>query len=332
MPRSSNLVGGCGYSRESVATLPIQYRERNRTLQCVTHATHKVANLQHTTQQSLVVIPRRLLTVWNITLFVFHSLFATATISLGKLDLTGQMYKTSLHFSWRDVNNTAAGWDITPIYATGGNIPLTILTASFFLVSALFHLLNASFLREYYLSELEQCRSPTRWMEYFISAPIMIVVIAYTLGVREENLILALAALVAITMPFGYWVETVSRPYNAECWSKPFSQRILPWWIGHLPQIVTWYILVSQFYKYHHDVDNDSESRAPWFVHLILWGEIFLFSSFAFASLLSQWGGPSQFYKGELLFQMLSLTSKGLLGAILLTSVLMLSSFEDIYS
>ena len=40
---------------------------------------------------------------------------------------------------------------------------------------------------------------------------------------------------------------------------------------------------------------------------------------------------PRHFYRGELAFQVLSLTAKGLLGGLLLGNVLMLSAFEELY-
>ena len=126
-------------------------------------------------------VPRNKLIVWNFSLFLFHSMFAIITLYFGKIDLTVQVYKTQIGFSRRDINNTDAGWDLTPIYVEGGTFPITILTASFFVISAFFHLLNSSLLREYYLSELEKCRTPTRWIEYCFSAPLMILVISFTI-------------------------------------------------------------------------------------------------------------------------------------------------------
>lgn len=46
---------------------------------------------------------------------------------------------------------------------------------------------------------------------------------------------------------------------------------------------------------------------------------------------MSQWYAPKYFYRGEVAFQVLSLVSKGLLGLVLITNVLMLSSFDDLY-
>jgi hypothetical protein len=67
-------------------------------------------------------------------------------------------------------------------------------------------------------------------------------------------------------------------------------------------------------------------------VHAILWAELVLFFSFGLASLWSQIQPPKRFYQGELMFQVLSLVSKGLLGSLLIANVLMLSRFDDLYN
>jgi hypothetical protein len=278
--------------------------------------------LQSTTKIS---IPQTLLLRWNFAMFIFHSTLSVVTFTVGKFDLKVQLYKTVLDFKRRD----GVGWDLIPEYVPQGFMYFTILTGIFFMLSALFHLMNATLLRNVYLSELEHCRTPTRWIEYTFSAPIMIVLVAYTLGIRERALIFAIAILICITMPFGYWVEIVSRPKTSRQWSLPLYKRLFPWMIGHIPQVAAWIIILVQFY----DVDiGNSNPPIPWFVYLILWFELVLFFSFGIASVVSQWSEPQNFYKGELLFQVLSLISKGLLGIILLSNVLMLSQFEDIYN
>jgi hypothetical protein len=201
-----------------------------------------------------------------------------------------------------------------------------VLTATFFLLSAFFHILNCTLLREYYLRELSYCRSPTRWIEYSLSAPLMFVLIAYGLGIRSRAELLTTAVLIGVTMPFGYWVEREGRPASADAWEQPFATRIFPWGVGHLPQIAAWVVVIVSFYDNGWDID-----RVPAFVHAILWGELALFFSFGAASLLSQWSTPRYFYRGELAFQVLSLVSKGVLGMLLVVNVLMLSRFDDIY-
>lgn len=269
-----------------------------------------------------IVVPRRTLLGWNLAMCLFHSTLAVATLTLGKIDLRVQLYRTVIQFQRRNTT----GWDLVPSYVPEGQLHFTILTATFFLLSAVFHLMNATLLRSFYLSELAQCRTPTRWVEYSLSAPVMVILISYTLGIRERFLIFAIAVLIGITMPFGYWVETVARPASATAWTKPLSTRLTPWFLGNVPQLAAWLIIVAQFY--YSNFDNDS---MPWWLHIVLWGEVVLFFSFGFASVLSQWSQPRFFYRGELLFQALSLISKGLLGILLLANVLMFSRFEEVY-
>lgn len=295
----------------------------------------------------VVPVPRTTLTLWNVAMFLFHAGLATLTLTLGKWELTAPTYKTVLDFRYRD--QTGSGddadggfidassgsgdhrdrpWELVPLYQRSDwDLPITALVALFFVLSASAHLLNATLLRSWYLSELERCRTPTRWIEYSLSAPTMIVIIAYSLGVRSRTELLAITTLVSITMPFGYWVEVVARPASHTAWTLPLHTRLLPWWLGHLPQTVAWLLIILQFYDGADPVD-----KAPDFVHVILWTELVLFFSFGFASLWSQLQPPERFYQGELLFQILSLVSKGLLGSLLIANVLMLSRFDDLYN
>jgi hypothetical protein len=265
-------------------------------------------------------------------MFLFHTILATITLVVGNIGLTVPLFKTRLDFRFAEVasgidaSSGETPWEIIPTYEESGSLPFTVLVAVFFMLSATFHLLNATLIRSFYLSNLEQCYSPTRWLEYTLSAPIMIVLIAYTLGNRNEELLIAQFVLVMITMPFGYWVEVVSRPKDQEEWRGSLVYRLYPWFLGNIPQATAWFLILYTFYGGQDQVD-----LAPWFVHIILWAEFALFLSFGAASVLSQWSSPRFFYRGELLFQVLSLVSKGILGLFLLVNVLMLSRFENMY-
>jgi hypothetical protein len=272
-----------------------------------------------------VPLPTGLLLGWNAAMAAFHAVLAGTTLAVGKVGLAVPVYRTGLDFV---EYGSGQAWDLIPVHVRAGGLPLTVLAALFFLLSSAFHLLNCTLLRRFYLRELARCRTPTRWVEYTLSAPVMMLIIAYSLGVRERNVLLAVAALTASTMPFGYWVEREGRPASLEEWSRPLRERLLPWLLGHIPQLAAWAIILLQFF----DSGFDPVDRAPWWVHLILWAELLLFLSFGVASVLSQAGPPRLFYRGELLFQVLSLVSKGLLGVVLLANVLMRSRFDDVFA
>jgi hypothetical protein len=266
---------------------------------------------------------RRLL-LWNGAMFVFHTALALTTLFVGNRDLTVPLYRTVLTFEV--VPDAEPAWELKPTYQESWGLPFTWLTATFFLISALAHLLNATLLQGVYLRALADCLTPLRWIEYFFSAPLMIVLVGYTLGIRDRATTIANAALVATTMPFGYWTEQQARPASPDAWRDPLYVRLLPWLVGHVPQCAAWLLILLQFYD---GVGDEATDRTPAFVYAILWAELVLFFSFGAASLLSQLVPPRDFYKGEILFQVLSLVSKGVLGGILLSFVLLQNSFEE---
>ena len=292
---------------------------------------------EETEGEVLVTFPRQLLRYWNVAMSLLHTLLALVTLALANPDLEVPLFRTSLLFevlengTYVTVTNTTERTDgrafrLWPYFEQQGSLRLVDLTVAFSLVTAGFHLLNATLLWRFYVFALERCYTPTRWLEYAFSAPIMFVLISYGLGMRARSDYVAGVALIATTMFFGFWTEREGRPASDATWTRPFLGRIYPWLLGHIPQLAAWSVVLLQFY------DNGWDSaRVPWFVHFILWGELTLFFSFGAASFVSQWGPPRYFYRGELCFQVLSLLSKGLLGVLLLSNVLMLQRFDDIY-
>jgi len=270
-----------------------------------------------------VPVPRQLLRVSNFSMALFHAALTTLTLALGNLDLTVPLYRSELFVT----SNTSTPVEIYPILVED-SLPLafTWLTASFFAITCAAHLLNATLLQKVYLDQLSQCKPPFRWIEYALSAPIMMVLIAYALGVRDRSLLFAIGTLVATTMSFGWWVEVSARPTSQDEWCAPLWERLLPWAFGHVPQLAAWIIVILQLYD-----GVKCISCVPWFVFVILWVELVLFFSFGAATLVSQCQPPKRYYQGELLFQALSLVSKGLLGGLLIANVLMRSRYEDAY-
>lgn len=279
-----------------------------------------------TSDPLLTADQRTLLFRWNAAMTLFHAALAVTTLAVGDPSLSVETFKPVLNFT--SVNNSAGrAWKLTPVFAPADGLYFTAIVVSFFLLSAVFHFGNAFVWRDYYLRQLNACLTPTRWIEYSFSAPLMQLAVAYTLGVRDRAALFSTAILVATTMPFGYWTEMIARPSSPDTWSQPLSVRLLPWALGHVPQAAAWTLIFLQFYD-----GASSQDEMPDFVHAILFGEFVLFFSFGAAAFLSQLGPPRLFYRGELGFQVLSLVSKGLLGILLMTNVLIYSSFDDIYA
>ena len=159
--------------------------------------------------------PRGTLVGWNGRWRIFprRPAFAATVLLVGNRELTVPLYRTVLNFTYTtNQTDDDRAWELIPQFERGGDLPFTALTAAFFLLSALFHTLNATLLRGYYLRMLADCYTPTRWIEYSLSAPVHFALVAYAMGVRDRALLIALCTLVAVTMPFGAWVEVHARP------------------------------------------------------------------------------------------------------------------------
>ena len=258
-----------------------------------------------------------------------HAALTVVTLLVGNRSLHLTIYANNLEFARRNatVDPTGPAFTLTPTPVPFAHLPLTWLTAAFFACSAIAHLGNATLWRAFYERELCRCRVPTRWIEYFVSAPIMFLLIAVGVGIRDYTLLIALAGLIATTMPFGHWCETIADPRSPDAWGAPLRTRLLPYAIGHVPQLTAWAVVLLNFYD-----ESGYSDRAPWFVPLVLWLELALFGSFGAVLLWQQCQHPVLYYRGELAYQALSLASKAVLGGLMLANVLVLGSYDDIFA
>jgi hypothetical protein len=172
--------------------------------------------------------------------------------------------------------------------------------AAFSLLSAFFHLLVASpWGAPRYLRELEARRNRFRWVEYSISASLMIVLIAGITGITDIAALLALFGVNAAMILFGWLMETTSRPGPDTVWT-PF---IFGSTAGAVPWIAIFVYLVG------------AGSSVPDFVYGIFISIFIFFNCFA----VNQWlqyrclGAWRDYLHGERIYIWLSLVAKSLL-------------------
>ena len=175
--------------------------------------------------------------------------------------------------------------------------------AAFLALSALAHLVVASptfFPR--YVSGLRRHHNIFRWVEYSISASIMIVLIAQIVGISD------VAALLAI---FGTNVSMILFGWLQERYEEPGSGGWLPFTFGCVAGIVPWVAIMIYLFT----AGSPNPVEPPGFVYGIFVSLFILFNIFA----LNQWlqyrrlGRWSDYLVGERAYITLSLVAKSLL-------------------
>jgi len=171
--------------------------------------------------------------------------------------------------------------------------------AAFSALSALFHALVASpWGFERYQAELAARRNRFRWVEYSLSASLMIVVIAGITGITDVAALMALFGVNASMILFGWLTETTTEPGPGVYWT-PFA-------FGCIAGAVPW--LAIAVYLFGAD-------EVPGFVFAIFVTIFVLFNCFAVIQLLQyrargRWG---DYLFGERAYVLLSLVAKSAL-------------------
>jgi len=184
-------------------------------------------------------------------------------------------------------------------------VPLAWATASFLFLSALFHFIIASpwgFPK--YASELRHGRNRFRWVEYSISATLMIVLIALVTGITDLAALIAIAFVNVAMILFGWIMEMVNAPDRPAWWT--------PFWFGSIAGIGPWVAIAAYLAV---NLGQDGAQGPPTFVYGILISIFVLFNVFAVNQLLQyrRIGRWSDYIFGEIVYIVLSLTAKSVL-------------------
>merc|ERR1711977_340124 len=268
----------------------------------------------------------------NAAMAAFHGALFGLTLGLGNLNLSFPVYDLSYDLEVTETSEGQRSWKLLP---GGGAVVMdlnfTWMTACF-LLSALFHFGNCVLWRPWYIQGILDCRCPSRWIEYTFSASLMSVLIAYGAGMNVLLLLVAVFFLTVTTMFFGHLTECMARPLkDGSAWQEPWYFRLQAHFLGYVPQLTAWFLIMYQFHRIAAGAESPDGSRMPKFVFGIVWGELFVFWSFGAIQLIFTLLSPRHYPYGELCYQVMSLASKGLLGLILIVNVLMLSKFEEIF-
>jgi hypothetical protein len=201
-----------------------------------------------------------------------------------------------------------------PVRVTGPTLPKTLFSlrigpavAVFLLLAALDHaFVAAPRAHEWYRRCLERGVNYARWIEYSVSASIMIVLIGLFVGIRDLAAVIAVFAANTAMILFGLLMERQQRPGRAD-WSA--------FWFGSLIGLVPWALIAAYVLQ---------PPTVPGFVYAITVVQLVLFFSFAVNMALqyARIGWWRDYLHGEVTYIVLSLTAKSLLAWLIFANVL----------
>ena len=179
------------------------------------------------------------------------------------------------------------------------DIRIGAAVALFLALAAIDHLLTATVARSVYDDDLRRGINRFRWVEYSISATIMVLLIASYSGITEITALIGIAGANVAMILFGWLQERFNPPDRTETVMMPF-------WFGTVAGIAPWIAI------WFNTVTAD---EVPGFVYGIVIAETVLFFSFG----LNQWlqyrgvGAWRSYLYGEKAYLVLSLVAKSLL-------------------
>ena len=152
----------------------------------------------------------------------------------------------------------------------------------------------------WYKRNLLKNRNYGRWIEYFFSSSIMIVLIAQITGISDIAALIAIFGINACMILFGALQER---------YEKPGKPSWLPFWFGSFAGIIPWIAIVIYV------VAPGLKASPPGFVYGIIVSLFVFFNCFAVNMVLQyKKVGPWRDYLyGEKVYILLSLTAKALL-------------------
>jgi len=182
------------------------------------------------------------------------------------------------------------------------NLSLPMLIAIFLLLSATAHFIIATVYNKKYNAQLARGINAARWIEYSLSASVMIVGISLLVGIYDAMSLVMLFSLVAIMNLLGLVMEVHNQTTKKTNW--------ISYLVGCLAGAIPW--IVIAFYLW---LGAANGSNAPTFVYWIFVSIFIFFNCFAINMALryKKVGPWKNYIYGELVYIVLSLVAKSLL-------------------
>lgn len=236
----------------------------------------------------------RILWRWNIAMAALHAVQGCLMLALSN----GFSLPLSASFLRLDADRGR----LVPVTETLWEIRIGPLVAGFLFLSAVAHLaVTLPPVRVWYERNLTRGLNVARWVEYSLSASLMIVVIALLVGIYDVATLLTLFAANTSMILFGLMMELHNESNERVRWT--------PFWLGCAIGVVPW-IAIGLYL-----VGPGSPGGPPGFVYAI-YASIFVFFNVFALNMAAQYariGRWSDYVFGEKAYILLSLVAKSAL-------------------
>lgn len=226
---------------------------------------------------------------WNLGLTVLHAVQAVVIVALaGDFAIT----VTSTFPVGPPGSDRPAPSDLV-------DVPIGPAIGVFLALAALDHLITATVGRAVYERDLARGINRFRWVEYSVSATLMIILIGFYSGITDVTAVIAVGGANVGMILFGWLQERMNPPGRDHT-------TMLPFWFGSVVGAAPWLALLANVV---------GAETIPGFVYGILVAQFLFFSSFAVNQWLQYRGvGPWRDYAfGEKTYLTLSLGAKSVL-------------------
>jgi Heliorhodopsin len=182
------------------------------------------------------------------------------------------------------------------------DVRVGVAIAVFLALAALDHLLTATVLRGRYEADLRSGLNRFRWMEYSVSATIMVLLIGFYNGITGIAEVIAIIGANVAMILFGWLQELMNPPGRA-------TTTMLPFWFGCIAGAAPWAAILVNL------LGAGSSGDVPGFVYGIVISLFVFFMSFAVNQWLQyrQLGPWADYGYGEKVYLVLSLVAKSAL-------------------
>jgi hypothetical protein len=177
------------------------------------------------------------------------------------------------------------------------------MVAVFLFLSALAHLMvSLPGINDWYNRNLAKGINFARWIEYFFSSSIMIIIIALLVGIYDISALIPIFFLNGMMILFGWMMELQNQTTKKTDWTS--------FYFGCIAGIVPWVIIAIYLFG-----AGGGENKAPTFVYWIYFSIFLFFNCFAINQILQykKVGKWQDYLYGERAYIILSLVAKSLL-------------------